>query len=83
MSRAAIVPRLLTRDQAASYLGFSRAAFERHCSVVPLRFGDDRLVRWDRHDLDAWIDALKHPVGSAGTVMTLEDMERAMEAFEG
>ncbi|WP_187275503.1 hypothetical protein [Methylobacterium sp. WL6] len=53
--------RLITEAQAASYCGLSAAAFSARCSVAPIDFGDRRLDRFDRQDLDAWIDSLKAP----------------------
>ena len=51
-------PRLLRRSNAAAYCGFSVPTFVRICDVAPLDLGN-RLQRWDRHDLDGWIDRLK------------------------
>ena len=34
-------------------------AFERECDVRPIDFGGRHLKRWDRFDLDAWIDRRK------------------------
>lgn len=82
MARIDIIPRLLSRDQAAAYCGFSRVAFERHCPVVPMGFGDERLLRWDRHDLDAWIENRKNPAHSPrNRVPTPADMSRDLERF--
>ena len=51
--------RLLTRAQAASYCGLSRIVFQRECDVRTIRFGTDTVQRYDRRDLDHWIDRRK------------------------
>ncbi|TXN65133.1 hypothetical protein FV230_17380 [Methylobacterium sp. WL6] len=51
--------RLLTKAQAASYCGLSRIVFQRECDVRPIRFGTDTVQRYDRRDLDQWIDRRK------------------------
>lgn len=56
-----ILPRLLSKADAAAYCGFSLGVFEREVAVRPMAFGDQRLQRYDRYDLDAWIEARKHP----------------------
>ena len=55
-------PRLLTVQQAASYIGRTREAVthmvsERRIPIVQ----SDRRVFIDRRDLDAWIDGNKRP----------------------
>ena len=61
MTRAVQPPtkRLLTRAEAAGYCSISEKAFERECDVRPIDFGGRHLKRWDRFDLDAWIDRRK------------------------
>lgn len=59
MGRMQIVPRLMTRAEAAAYCGFSPGVFERQCEVRPMAFGDKRLERYDRFDLDNWIESRK------------------------
>lgn len=59
MSRAQIVPRLMTKAEAAAYCGFSQGVFERQCEVAPMAFGDRRLQRYDRFELDNWIESRK------------------------
>jgi hypothetical protein len=54
-----IIPkRVLTKTEAAHYCGRSISRFSIDCPCHPLRCtnGD---VRWDVHDLDAWINSLK------------------------
>lgn len=59
MPRQSIEPRLLTKEQAASYCGISSPVFGDKCPVRPVALGEgDRLKRWDRNALDAWIDGL-------------------------
>lgn len=57
--RAQIIPRLLNKADAAAYCGLSEPVFERKCDARPIDFGGPRLTRWDRNDLDAWIDQRK------------------------
>lgn len=58
MTRGAITPRLLTKAQAADYIGVSLGAFAGVCAVAPIALGPDpRLVRYDVLDLDSWIEA--------------------------
>ena len=51
--------RLLTADQVAAYLGTSRVRIYRMAQEgilpPPVRLG--RRVKWDRHAIDAWIEA--------------------------
>jgi hypothetical protein len=55
----AFAPRLLTRDQAAIYCGVSVPTLTVICPVKPIALGNNkRLVRYDVHRLDEWIDTL-------------------------
>ena len=48
---------MLTRQEAADYCGFASVdGFEAHIPVSPVKFG--KLVRYDRVDLDAYLDGL-------------------------
>jgi excisionase family DNA binding protein len=58
-----IQPRLLTVDQAAAYVGFSRRTVLRMVEggkfPQPLRpLGPGTDPRWDMREIDRWIDAL-------------------------
>jgi predicted DNA-binding transcriptional regulator AlpA len=55
----ALPPRLLRKGEAAAYCGMSSAIFDRECTVNAIDFGGERLRRWDRRDLDKWIDQRK------------------------
>lgn len=48
-------PRLMKADQAADYLSVSEKTLERH-GPAPKKVG--AAARWDRHDLDRWVDGL-------------------------
>jgi hypothetical protein len=49
---------LLTREQLRTYLGgVSDETLLRICPVAPLELGV-RLVRWNRRQIDEWLDAL-------------------------
>lgn len=56
-SRQRIEPRLLIKRAAAAYCGVCESVFERACPVQPIKILD-RIPRWDRYALDAWIDRL-------------------------
>ena len=75
-------PRLMSQTQAAAYVNMSVLAFERHCPVEPLDFGDQRLKRWDRHDIDSWIDDQKAGASSGTTDAEFERMLAAMGEAE-
>ncbi len=50
-------PRLLSREQAAAYVGLSPNAFDAHFADLPtIRFG--RAVRFDRLEVDKRVDRL-------------------------
>ena len=54
-----IIPRLLTRQQAAAYCGVSIPTFDGICPVKAIALGTGRrLERFDRVSLDGWIDSL-------------------------
>ena len=54
-----IIPRLLTRQQAAAYCGVSIPTFDGICPVKAVALGTGRrLERFDRVSLDGWIDSL-------------------------
>lgn len=66
--------RLLTEEQTAQYLGFSRSYLRqarmnghltgRMAAPPYLKLG--RTVRYDKSDLDAWIDQLRKEEGQNG-----------------
>jgi len=47
----------LTQSQAAAYCGLCASNFKLACPVQPLTMLD-RIARYDRHDLDRWLDSL-------------------------
>jgi hypothetical protein len=54
-----LMPRLLTRAQAAAYCGVSAPTFNARCPIRPVSLGPGkRLERFDLNALDRWIDAL-------------------------
>lgn len=54
-----VIPRLLTRQQAAAYCGVSVPTFDGICPVKAIALGNGkRLERFDRISLDGWIDSL-------------------------
>ncbi len=50
--------RMLKLKETAAYCGLPMSRFRALCSVQPMVF-TERLQRWDRHDLDSWIDSFK------------------------
>lgn len=58
-ARAAIQPRMLTKEQAAAYCGVSVPTFIDICPLPPVSLGPDaRLNRWDVRALDEWLDKI-------------------------
>jgi hypothetical protein len=53
---AGLIPRLLSRDAAATYCGVTAETFEQHVRphVSPVEIGARRL--WDVRALDRWLD---------------------------
>lgn len=71
-----IVPRLLTRQEAAAYCGVSVPTFEGICPVEAIALGNGkRLERFDRFSLDGWINSLALD-GSAMCKDWLAEMEK-------
>jgi hypothetical protein len=55
----AVIPkRMLTKIEAAAHCGRPIKRFEAECPVRPIQFENGDL-RYDIHDLDAWLDSLK------------------------
>jgi hypothetical protein len=52
-----VEPRLLLKQDAAAYCGVCLSVFEKACPVKPIQLLN-RIPRWDRFALDAWIDGL-------------------------
>lgn len=67
-------PRLLTREQAAAYCGYSPGQFSRLVSagVLPSHIG--KMRRWDRRALDLCLDKLSG--------ITPDEPEDAFEKWE-
>ena len=59
ISDIGIVPRLLTRQQAAAYCGISVPTFMLVCPISPVALGKGkRMERYDIRSVDAWLDKL-------------------------
>jgi hypothetical protein len=54
-----IDPRLMTLSEAAAYCRMSVATFKAKCKVRPIMIVGERHPRYDRQQLDAWIDSLR------------------------
>lgn len=67
LNLSVVEKRMLTATEAASYMGLAAKHFKDACPVRPveIRKGDRR---WDKRDLDHWIDGLKE-----GVEMTARD----------
>ena len=61
LNLSVVEKRMLTATEAASYTGLAAKHFKDTCPVRPveIRKGDRR---WDKRDLDQWIDCLKEGV---------------------
>lgn len=56
----ALPPRMLLKKDAAAYLGVSAQMFDRDVKVRPVSYGESGSIkRYDREDLDAWVDRQK------------------------
>lgn len=60
----AITPRMMTLTEAAAYCGRPAVRFKQECPITPVSFGA-RDLRFDRNDLDRWLDSLKVGAASA------------------
>lgn len=55
-----VARRMLLKKEAADYLRISVELFDRHVKITPVTYGDNGSIkRYDRLDLDAWIDRRK------------------------
>ena len=50
--------RMLKLKEAAAYCGLPMSRFRALCLVQPVLFAE-RIERWDRHDLDSWLDSFR------------------------
>lgn len=53
-----MIERLLTKTEAARYCSLTPAAFMRICPVPGIELAD-KTRRWDRAEIDEWIDGLR------------------------
>lgn len=65
-------PRLLSRDQAAAYLGVTAPTLD-GLAIHSQKVGRRRL--YDRQILDRWADGLSHALGGAA----IDDVLRALD----
>jgi hypothetical protein len=68
-----LVPRLLTKKQAAAYCGVSVPTFNKSCPVSPSELYSG-LKRYDRKQLDAWMDNLSQERGKSFFDCALEQL---------
>ena len=50
--------RMLKLKEAAAYCGLPMSRFRALCPVQPVLFAE-RIERWDRQDVDSWLDSFK------------------------
>jgi hypothetical protein len=75
-----VEPRLLLKQDAAAYCGVCLAVFEKACPVQPIQLLN-RIPRWDRFALDAWIDGLtKSEVNELDPLRMWDDSRSAARA---
>lgn len=53
-----IAPRMMSMTEAARYVGLPAKRFTGSCPVPPVALPGD-LKRWDKQDLDQWLDVMK------------------------
>jgi hypothetical protein len=70
-------PRLLSREQAASYLGITAAHFGAHVANQVRSVAIGRRVLFDRMSLDIWVDR------QVGDWQPLQPHHRWLEALDG
>lgn len=70
-------PRLLTQQQAAAYCGIGVKAFKDICPIRPTSL-NDRLQRYDRYRLDAWLDSLAGGVPAKAPAEWLHELEASL-----
>lgn len=57
--------RMLTAQEAADYCGFKSVnGFQSYVRISPVKFGSN--VRYDRHDLDEYLDGFRQSAPSGG-----------------
>lgn len=53
-----IAPRMMSISEAARYVGLPTKRFTGACPVAPVAMPGD-VKRWDKIDLDQWLDLMK------------------------
>jgi hypothetical protein len=82
-----LLPRLLTVDQTARYLGFASTAALKNLPIKPIHFvevGPGRSPKYDRVALDRWLDELSG-VGvrpKPAVDLAADDPDEALMAWE-
>lgn len=61
--------RMLTVDDAADYCGLSVGSFKAYVRIPPVNFG--RSVRYDRKDLDAFLDGFRQSPAPQNRILEL------------
>jgi hypothetical protein len=82
MTRRDPEPRLLTQNQAATYCGVCTEVFKKACPVAPIKVLN-RIPRYDRRALDAWIDGLTRMPGEEDWLGKLFANDRNGDARAG
>lgn len=86
MKRAVtVLPRLLTAEQAAAYLGYATTGLLANIPIRPVQMaatGPGSLPKYDRRALDAWLDKLSGLSVASGGAGEADDAEAAYERWK-
>ena len=75
-------PRMLTAQQAAEYLGYNSTDLLRHIPVKAVRLMPvNGQPRWDRRQLDAWLDELGGAANTAANDDGHDDVDAEFDAW--
>ena len=77
----AIMPRLLTLEGAAHYLGYKSTEILKKLPIKPIRIGSigsESALRYDRREIDSYLDGIS---GLRVEANTFEDFEGADALF--
>jgi hypothetical protein len=77
-----VEPRILKKADAARYCGVDPNNFARLCPVPPVDLGD-KIRRWDRKQLDAWLDGLSKTPETMSGDDWLEQLTNADQRDDG
>lgn len=76
-----VIPRLFTAEDAAHYLGYKSTEILKKIPIKPIRIasiGSESAPRYDRHEIDQYLDRMS---GLRGEANTLSDCDEAEALF--